>query len=273
MTKHVIQFSTGIGSLAAAARVAERHGTADMVLLFADTTIEDPDNYRFARDAAAYLGLPLTTVADEAGRDPMQVMRDKRWLGNSRLAHCSTYLKTIPCRNWLEANADPDDTVLYVGIDWSEMHRIPGNRKGWDPWRVEYPMTEPPYVDKHQMLAAARKAGIEPPSMYADGYPHANCGGCCVKQGQAGWALTLSIHPDRYAAMEAFENEMRAELGDVSMMKTRIGGQTRPFTLTQLRERIEGAALMPQPPQQDALFDPDDWGACGCFVDDVEPAA
>lgn len=274
MTLHVIQFSAGAGSAASAKRVAERYGTADMVLLFANTQIEDPDNYRFANDVATSLGVPLTTVADATGRDPMQVMRDKRWLGNSRLAHCSTYLKTIPCRNWLEANADPDDTVLYVGIDWSEMHRIPGNRKGWAPWTVEYPMTEPPYVDKHMMIAALREQGVEPPSMYADGYPHANCGGCCVKQGQAGWALTLRVHPDRYAAMEAFENEMRDELGDVSMMKTRIGDETHPFTLTQLRERVEAARLRDAPNALFDAYDPDDFGACGCMTDDIsDPAA
>lgn len=271
MSRRVIQFSAGAGSAAAAQRVAERYGTDDMVLLFADTTIEDPDNYRFGRDVAAHLGLPLTVVTE--GRDPQQVMRDRRWLGNSRLAHCSLLLKTAPCRAWLEANADPDDTVLYLGIDWSETHRIPANRKRWAPWRVEYPMTEPPYLDKHMMLAALRKRGIEPPSMYADGYPHANCGGVCVKQGQAGWALTLRVHPDRYAAMETFENEMRADLGDVSMMKTRVGDETHPFTLTQLRERIEASRRRDAPNSLFDPYDPDDFGACGCMVDDPVEAA
>lgn len=263
MTKHIIQFSTGIGSWATAVRVAERHGTDDLVLLFADTRDEDPDNYRFATEAAANIGVPLTTVAD--GRNVKQVMRDKRFLGNSRIAPCSHLLKQIPCRNWLEANTDPADAVLYVGIDWSEPHRIPAIRAKWAPWRVEFPMTEPPYIDKHMMLAAARRAGLEPPSMYRDGYPHANCGGCCVKQGQAGWARTLLVHPDRYAAMESFESEMRTELGkDVSYLVETVGKQDRPLTLTQLRKRIEF---------DDPLFDPFDEGACGCMTDESSGVA
>jgi hypothetical protein len=122
-------------------------------------------------------------------------------------------------------------------------------------------MTEAPYIDKNAMQAMARAEGLEPPSMYRDGYPHANCGGCCVRQGQAGWALTLRVHPDRYAAMEAFENEMRGELGDVAMLRDRTGGETRPLTLATLRQRIEST------PQQDALFDSYDFGGCGCLTE------
>ncbi len=267
MTTHVVQFSTGIGSWATARRVAERHGTDDLVLLFADPKAEDPDNYRFAIDAAADIGVSLTTVADARGRDPKQVMRDERFLGNSRIAPCSKHLKQVPCRNWLKDNTDSANTVLYVGIDWSEPQRIPAIRAGWAPWPVEFPMTEPPYIDKHGMQAMARARGLEPPSMYDDGYPHANCGGCCVRQGQAGWALTLRVHPDRYAAMETFENEMRDELGDVSMMKSRIGGETSTLTLTELRERLEAK------PEKDAsdgkpwMFDPYDFGGCGCLTE------
>jgi hypothetical protein len=262
MTTRVIQFSTGIGSWATARRIVDQYGTENLVLLFADTRDEDPDNYRFAIDAAAKIGVPLITVAD--GRDVKQVMRDERFLGNSRIAPCSKHLKQIPCRNWLKANVDPADTVLYVGIDASEIHRTAAISAGWAPWPVEFPMTEPPYVDK---LMTARAEGLEPPSMYRDGYPHANCSGCCVRQGQAGWALTLRVHPDRYAEMEAFENEMRAELGDVSMMKSRIGKETVPFTLTELRKRIEAK------PEKDAsngkpwLLDPYDFGGCGCLTE------
>lgn len=41
--KHVVMFSGGIGSWAAAKRVAAEHGTADLTLLFTDTLIEDAD--------------------------------------------------------------------------------------------------------------------------------------------------------------------------------------------------------------------------------------
>ena len=41
--KHVVMFSGGIASWATAKRVAERHGTDALTLLFADTRIEDDD--------------------------------------------------------------------------------------------------------------------------------------------------------------------------------------------------------------------------------------
>ena len=42
-TLHVVQCSGGIGSWAAAMRVAEEHGTDNLILLAADTKAEDPN--------------------------------------------------------------------------------------------------------------------------------------------------------------------------------------------------------------------------------------
>jgi len=59
MTIHIAQFSGGAGSWGAAKRVAETHGTADLLLLFADTLIEDQDTYRFLLEGAAnVMGVP-----------------------------------------------------------------------------------------------------------------------------------------------------------------------------------------------------------------------
>src|SRR5207248_4868176 len=77
-TLHVVQYSGGIGSWAAAQRVVAAHGTADLVLLFADTRIEDPDLHRFLRASSAHLGVPVPVVPD--GRTPFQVFHDQRFL-------------------------------------------------------------------------------------------------------------------------------------------------------------------------------------------------
>lgn len=78
MTTHVVQYSGGIGSWVAAQRVIAAHGTADLVLLVADTGVEDPDLWRFVRDSTVHIGVPPTVVAD--GRTPFQVYRDQRFL-------------------------------------------------------------------------------------------------------------------------------------------------------------------------------------------------
>ena len=54
--KHLVQFSTGAASAEVAWRVVQEHGPADVVLLTADTLVEDEDNWRFATEVAARLG-------------------------------------------------------------------------------------------------------------------------------------------------------------------------------------------------------------------------
>ncbi len=232
---HVVQFSGGIGSWATAMRVAATHGTDRLVLLAADTQAEDPDLWRFVDDAAAHLGVTPVVVAD--GRTPWQVFEDQRFLGNSRIAPCSHHLKQKPCRAWLTANADPATTILYVGIDWAEQRRTAAIEHGWRPWTVRFPMCDPPYLSKADMLGWARAEGIELPRAYADGFEHNNCFGACVRAGQRQWRHLLEVAPERYLAAEAEEEKLRAQLGDVAILKERRRGVTYPLPLRELRRR------------------------------------
>jgi hypothetical protein len=239
MTRHVVQFSGGIGSFAAALRVAAKHGTRDMTLLIADTRIEDEDLWRFAEDTSHLLGVPLTRVCD--GRTPWEVFRDKRFLGNDRLAPCTRTLKQIPCRAWMTEHTDPADTIVYVGIENTprDRARIPAIARNWKPWRVQFPLCnkhEPPRT-KEQLLDEARAVGIEPPRLYALGFAHNNCGGTCVRAGQRQWKHTLDVLPDRYAHAEAQENALRELLGEVSILRERRKGTGYPLPLTELRRR------------------------------------
>jgi hypothetical protein len=235
MTLHVVQYSGGIGSWATAQRVAADHGTHDLVLLFADTGVEDPDLYRFLTDSSAQLGVPVTVVAD--GRTPFEVFQDQRFLGNSRLAPCSHHLKQRPCRRWLDTNTDPADTVLYVGIDWSEAHRTPAIEAGWAPWPVQFPMCSPPHLTKDDMQNQARALGIRPPRLYELGFKHNNCGGACVRAGQRQWLRLLKTFPDRFEQAEQQEQQLRAYLGDVAILRERVHGKSQPLPLAELRRR------------------------------------
>lgn len=291
MSHHVVMFSGGLGSWLTARRVADGASTGDRVtLLFADVkgdstsphVGEDEDTYRFVIEAAAnVLGvrLPaempradwltnrhlidagyvpgLVRVAD--GRDIWQVFKDDRFLGNTRLANCSKFLKQKPCREWLEQNADPADSIVYVGIDWSETHRLPAIESGWAPYPVRAPMTEAPLLDKSQMQTECLRAGIALPRLYRAGFAHNNCGGFCVRAGQAQMELLLREHPSRYAYAERREQELRDHLDtDVAVLRDRTGGTLTPLTLRGFRERLEG---------QPDLFDPLDVGGCGCFTE------
>lgn len=261
---HVVMFSGGLGSWVTAKRVAHQHGADNLILLFADVGSdrsphvgEDEDTYRFVHEAARNVGGHLVKVAD--GRDIWQVFKDDRFLGNSRLANCSKYLKQKPCRDWLESHYTPDDVVLYVGIDWSESHRLPAIKNGWAPYTVEAPLTEPPLLDRDDMMRLLQMEGIALPRLYRAGFAHNNCGGFCVRAGQAQMELLLREHPDRYAFHEAEEQKLRDYLNkDVAVLKDRTGGNAVPLTLRRFRERLE---------DQPDLFDPIDFGGCGCFTD------
>lgn len=261
MGTHVVMFSGGLGSWLAAKRVAAKHGTDDLTLLFADVSsgrskhaAEDADTYRFLTEAAEDVGGKLVRV--RSGRDIWQVFHDDRFLGNSRLANCSKFLKQQPCREWLEAHADPRTTIVYVGIDWSERHRLPAIERGWSPYPVRAPMTETPHLDHDQMKAACTAAGITLPRLYRAGYPHNNCGGFCVRAGQSQMRKLLVENPERYAFHEAEEQRLREYLGkDVAILSDRSKSvreancredgsvPTRvPLTLRAFRERLEAQA-------------------------------
>jgi len=267
--KHVVMFSGGIGSWATAKRVSKQHGTDNMVLLFSDVkgenpdpnVGEDPDTYRFIEEAAKNIGAELVIVKD--GRDIWQVFADKRFLGNSRLASCSHELKQKPARKWLDENCDPESTIVYVGIDWTETHRVPSIVRNYQPYTALAPLTEPPYLDKSEMIAWAESEGLKSPRLYELGFSHNNCGGGCVRAGQAQFKKLFTVMPDRFAVWEQNEQKMRDLLGDVSILTEVVKGEKQRLTLTTLRERVEN---------QQPLFDELDFGGCGCFVDEeIDP--
>lgn len=256
--ERVVMFSGGVGSWAAAARIVDRFGPDNLMLLFSDTLIEDVDLYRFLDEAAADIGAPLVRVAD--GRTPWQVFHDERYLGNSRTAPCSKLLKQVPARKWMAANAP--DAIVVLGLDWTEEHRVAGAVKGWAPWTVETPLIEPPYREKSALISDLYARDIRPPALYGEGFPHNNCGGGCVRAGIAHFRLLLARRPWVYAEWEAGEAEVRGYLqANVTILRDRTKGISRPMTLRELRARLE---------VQPALFVDEEWGGCGCFVEGDE---
>ena len=174
MKRYIEMWSSGVGSWAAAKRRVAAVGVEPITLLFADTLIEDEDNYRFLIEGAASIlgaSLPrqfippidsfppiwepearalfLRGLAAETmellpgfvwlieGRTPWQVFFDERFLGNSRVDPCSKILKRQMADRWLAENCDPAVTIVDVGIDWSEAHRFDdGNGGGLRPRRA-----------------------------------------------------------------------------------------------------------------------------------------
>ena len=159
--RHVVNESGGICSFWATKRVIDRHGKDGVVRLFADVCMEDEDLYRFQREATEYFGVPLTRISLE--KTPWELFEQQGMIGNSRSPLCSVMLKRELLDRWMRANTLELTTTLYIGIDWTEEHRLRDLRQRKPTWRIEAPMTEEPYWDKCKMLEELKRIGIEPP--------------------------------------------------------------------------------------------------------------
>ncbi|MBL4935566.1 hypothetical protein JK636_07310 [Clostridium sp. YIM B02515] len=262
--KHIIFYSGGIGSYFAAKRVIEIYNREDIILLFTDTMMEDQDLHRFIEETSIKLGVELVTIKD--GRTPWDVARDVRFLPNSRVAQCSHLLKQKVAEKYIKQNFNPEECILYLGIDWTEEHRKKAPIKNWHPYTVEFPMCEPPYLTKIEMLnKLVNEDNIQVPELYKLGFAHNNCGGFCFRAGIGHFKNLLEKRPELYKYHEEKELEIREYLqrDDITILRRRKNGKNVNITLRELRIELENS------PQQLDLMDLIDHGGCGCFVNEV----
>lgn len=208
------------------------------------------------------------------GRDPWEVFRDKRFLGNSSVDPCSMYLKREvndawkmgAC--WRTGELFGDADVFVYGIGDHEEHRFDdGNGGGLYPrlaekgWIAEAPLlTEPRAGERSLFFAPLLSIGIAEPRLYQMGYVHNNCGGFCCKAGQAHWANRFRVQPERYAYDAMMERKLIAFLGsDVAMMTDRRGGGKKPLSLDAFAQRLRAE------PGKRYEYLPGESG-CACFA-------
>lgn len=256
---HLVSLSGGIGSYFTLKRVIEKYGKEDVVPVFCDTLAEDGDLYRFIDDIEEKMNIKIVRLCN--GETPTTLCFKEKFLFNSRVAQCSKKLKSKPFNDYLKENHDPDQVIIYMGIDFTEMHRCAAIERNYKPYTVEFPMCSSPYIYKNEMLEMLVNDGIEIPRMYKLGFSHNNCGGRCYKAGIGHYKNLLEKDRNRYIEWENQEEALRQFIGkDVSMMKRK----GKPFTLKELREIVDNE------PQQLTLFECQDIGGCGCFVEEEE---
>ena len=250
-----ISFSGGLGS-GISALVAHEKGL-DFNLIFADTLIEDEDLYRFNDDIARAVGKSIIHLID--GRTPWDVYIDKRWIGNTRTAHCSTELKTKPVKKWLDDNARPNDP-LVLGMDWSEMDRIERAQKNWN--RPVVSLLNEYQIERPEYDLILNRYGIKKPRLYKQGYSHNNCGGFCCKAGQLQFERLYRLNPALYAYHEKQMNKAMQSIGPTAkpfLRMTNASGVLEYVTLQEFREHIESGSM------ELPMFDAE---GCGCFTDE-----
>lgn len=264
--QHIIMTSGGVGSAVTLKMVVETYGKENVISLFADTMMEDEDLYRFLEEVHNKLEVPLTRVAD--GRNPWEVFRDVRFVGNSRVDPCSRVLKRQFLDDWIKARYLPQDVIVWVGIDCSEVHRLR---------RLE--VRKLPYVyrsilvERDINLSETYKdqfytsLSIQKPHLYSLGFSHNNCGGFCVKAGLGQFRNLFEKLPARYLAHEKTQEQLMAENPNLRpFLRKQVKGEVRYLTLREFREEF----LESEEVDNSDLISIDEMlegGGCGCALE------
>lgn len=264
---YVVNVSGGLTSFEALDRCILRHGRANTRAYFADVkghstdqyAGEHADLYRFLADQETFFGIKIERVVD--GRDIWQTMKDEGYITMMSqyglIAPCSMALKRDAIEQRLAIDFAGQEVTRVFGYEWSEVGRMESLAQSIAPVPCWFPLSEPPYVDKCHIAAKLEQFGIKVPELYDQGATHNNCGGGCVKAGQAQFAWLWRTDLPRYLYWEAKEEEVRQYLGkDVAILRDRRGGRTIPMTLHTFRLRLEAGEA----------YDTDEWGGCGCFA-------
>lgn len=252
--KHIVSLSGGIGSYFALKRVLEKNKKEDVVAVFCDVLNEDDDLYRFLVDIECEFNIEIIVLKD--GRTPVELAKEENFLYNSRVANCSKILKSRIFNKWLKTI--DEECTLYFGIDFTEKHRCDALIKNYSKYKCEFPMCEPPYLYKNEMLELLKQDGIKIPRMYKLGFSHNNCRGMCFKAGIGHFKNLLEKDGNTFLEFEKDEQEIIKIIGkDVAILKRK----GKPFTLKRLREIVESE------PDQLTLFECQDVGGCGCFLE------
>jgi hypothetical protein len=208
------------------------------------------------------------------GRDPWEIFRDRRFLGNSLVDPCSEVAKRAILDTWRTGNCrrigelfGPPDWFA-VGIGDHEAHRFDdgagggiGPRTAADGWQYHAPLlTDPQPGEESLFFAPIEQIGPAAPRLYGMGYMHNNCGGFCIKAGQAHYQNRLRVQPDRYRYDAIMERKMAEFVGQpVSILTDRRGdGVKKPMTLDQFADRLRAD------PKRKYEYAPGESG-CGCM--------
>lgn len=267
MTKpHIVNFSGGVTSWAAAHRVVEKHGKKDTLLLTANTGSEADDWLSWVEQAAEHLGCELVMVRSEKYDSVIDLAMKRKFLPNPRAGVCSQQLKVLPMVRWLRENA-PDDFTQYFGFTWDEIHRLDRMRNKNPERRIEAPLLWEPVMSKREAMLLLSKSGLPVPEAYKLGMEHNNClSHGCFRQSRSAWKRLLVVKPEAYKKAEDAEQEFRQKVNNTSTIfrqdtkKEKQAGEA--ITLEEFRKKQESNMSLPG-----------DWddGACSCFsLEDLE---
>lgn len=261
--KHIVSFSGGMGSFAEAKSCVDKYGKENVLLLFADTLMEDEDLYRFKNEVVEFLGCELVTLC--YGKTPWELFEEQKFVANSRLDVCSRMLKRELLIKWVKDNYGYSPTPegklthinaeIHLGIDFSEHHRLSRVQEVMSPWVYRSTLVEEGRIVPKDF---SEQFGIRKPRLYEMGFGHNNCGGFCVKAGLGHYKILYEKLPERYHFHEETEQKLAAIYGTKPFLSKTINKVRSFITLKEYRETY----LETGKAEEDKF----DVGGCGCAI-------
>lgn len=189
----ICQFSCGAASAVATKLVLAQYAGREIVIVNAFIKEEDEDNRRFLADCERWFGHPITVLRDEKyGASVDEVWLRRRYIKGLKGAPCSKALK----RDVLDSFRRPDD-VIVLGYTIEEVGRYNDFIDANNDLNVVVPLIDK-LLSHDDCLGMVKRAGIQLPLMYRQGFNNANCPGC-PKGGEGYWNKIRMIRPERFA--------------------------------------------------------------------------
>lgn len=205
-----VWFSCGAASAVAAKLTLEKYGARCTVHVVNNPVIEeDEDNRRFLQDVESWLGQFVEFAVNDKypAASAVEVWAKRRFMSGPIGAPCTLELKKAARQQW-EARNPVDWHVLGFTSDEAARHTrfALTERANVIPVLIEAGIT------KQNAYDIIRAAGIEPPRVYAEGYPNANCIGCVKATSPTYWNHVRETRPEVFAQRAEQSRELGARL-------------------------------------------------------------
>ena len=187
-----VWFSCGAASAVAAKLTIEKYSENYNVRVINNPIAnEHYDNTRFLTDVEKWIGQKIEISKNEKFKncDIVEVFDKQKYVSGRLGAPCTSKLKKDARKQWENINK-PEHTVLGFTVDEQKRHeRFCLTERELIPVLINENLT------KDDCFNIIKKAGIELPFIYKQGFPNANCIGCVKSQSPTYWNLVRSKYP------------------------------------------------------------------------------
>jgi 3'-phosphoadenosine 5'-phosphosulfate sulfotransferase (PAPS reductase)/FAD synthetase len=202
-----VWFSCGAASAVAAKFTVDKY--QDVRVVYNPVMEEHPDNLRFLEAVEAWLGVPIefATNPKYPNASAIEVWDQRAYMEGVAGAPCTLELKKMARKHW-EWENEPDYHVLGFTTEEKDRHKRFIENEG----RSVLPVLIDAGMTKQDCLDTVLAAGIDPPAIYREGFPNANCLGCVKATSPTYWNHLRRTHPEVFQARAEQSRRIGAKL-------------------------------------------------------------